>query len=62
MKRVPTATSALRDRKIVSIERVYTPSTLYMKSAVAVSVKSSLPAYSIKSLNLSSHCALCLQK
>ena len=34
MKKVPTATSALRDRYIVSIERVYTPSTFYMKSSV----------------------------
>ena len=35
MKKVPTATCALRGRKIVSIEQVYTPSTFYMKSAVA---------------------------
>ena len=37
MKKVPTATCALIDRQIqiVSIERVYTPSTFYMKSAVA---------------------------
>ena len=34
MKKVPTATCALRDRQIVSIERVYTPITSYMKSAV----------------------------
>ena len=34
MKNVPTATCALRDRQIVSIELVYTPSTFYMKSAV----------------------------
>ena len=34
MKKVPTATCALRDRYIVSIERVYTLSTFYMKSAV----------------------------
>ena len=34
MKKVPTATCALRDRYIVSIERVYTPSTFYIKSAV----------------------------
>ena len=34
MKKVPTATCALRDRYIVSIERVYTHSTFYMKSAV----------------------------
>ena len=34
MKKVPTATCALRDRQIVSIERVYTPSTFYMKFAV----------------------------
>jgi hypothetical protein len=33
-KKVPTATCVLRDRYIVSIERVYTPSTFYMKSAV----------------------------
>ena len=34
MKKVPTAASALRDRKIASIERVYTPSTFYKKSDV----------------------------
>ena len=34
MKKVLTATCALRDRYIVSIERLYTPSTFYMKSAV----------------------------
>ena len=34
MKKVPKATFALRDRQIVSIERVYTPSTFYMKTAV----------------------------
>ena len=34
MKKVPTATCALRDRKIDFIERVYTSSTFYMKSAV----------------------------
>ena len=34
MKKVPTATCALRDRLIVSIERVYTPNTFYMESAV----------------------------
>ena len=34
MKKVPTATCALRDRNVVSIERVNTPSTFYMKSAV----------------------------
>ena len=34
MKKVPTATCALKDRKIVSIERVYTPSNFYMKSVV----------------------------
>ena len=34
MKMVPTATYALRNRKIVSIEGVYAPSTFYMKSAV----------------------------
>ena len=34
MKNVPTATCALMDRLIVSIERVSTPSTFYMKSAV----------------------------
>jgi len=34
MKKVPTATCVLGDRYIVSIERVYTPSTFYMKSAV----------------------------
>ena len=34
MKKVPTATFDLGDRKIVSIELVYTPSTFYMKSAV----------------------------
>ena len=36
MKKVPTATFALRDRYIASIERVYTPSTFYMKSAVCL--------------------------
>ena len=35
MKKVLPATCALRDRWIVSIEQVYTPSTFYMKSAVA---------------------------
>ena len=35
MEKVPTATCALRDRSIVSIERVYTPNTFYMKSAVS---------------------------
>ena len=30
MKKVTTATCALRDRWIVSIERVYTPRTFYM--------------------------------
>ena len=35
MKKVPTATCALGDRWIVSIERVYAPSTFNMKSAVA---------------------------
>ena len=34
MKKVPTATCAFRDRWIVSIERVYTQRTFYMKSAV----------------------------
>ena len=34
MKKVPTATCALRNRKVVSVERVYTPSTFYIKSAV----------------------------
>ena len=34
MKKVLTTTCALKDRYIVSIERVYTPSTFYMKSAV----------------------------
>ena len=34
MKKVPTATCALRDKYIVSIERVYTPSTFYIQSAV----------------------------
>ena len=34
MKKVPTATCALRYRQKVYIERVYTPSTYYMKSAV----------------------------
>ena len=34
MKKVLTATCALRDREIVSNERVYTPSTFYMQSAV----------------------------
>ena len=34
MKKVPTATCALRFRQIVSIERVYTPRTFFMKSAV----------------------------
>ena len=34
IKKVLTATCALRDRQIVSIERVYTSSTFYMKSAV----------------------------
>ena len=29
MKKVPTATCALRDKYIVSIERVYTPSTFF---------------------------------
>ena len=33
-KKGPIATCALRDRWIDSIERVYTPSTFYMKSAV----------------------------
>ena len=36
MKKVPTATCALRDRKIVSIEWVYTPSTFYMKPVVSI--------------------------
>ena len=36
MKKVLRATCALRDRYIVSIERVYTPSTFYVKSAVYV--------------------------
>ena len=35
MKKVPTATCALRDRWIVSIERVYTPTSFYMESAVS---------------------------
>ena len=35
MKKVPTATFALMDRWIVSIGRIYTPSTFNMKSAVA---------------------------
>ena len=35
MKKVPTATCAFRDKYIISIECVYTPSTFYMKSAVA---------------------------
>ena len=38
MKKVLRATCALRDRYIVSIERVYTPSTFYVKSAVYVHV------------------------
>ena len=42
MKKVPTATFSLRDRYIVSIERVYTPSTFYMKSAVCIHVSHSL--------------------
>ena len=33
-KKYPQLSVCTRDRKIVSIERVYTPSTLYMKSAV----------------------------
>ena len=33
-KKLPTATCKLRDRWIVSIERVYTPSTFYTKSDV----------------------------
>ena len=41
MKNVPTATCALVDRQIVSIERVYTPSTFYMKSSVSFSKESS---------------------
>ena len=39
MKKVLLATWALRDRSIVSIELVYTPSTFFMKSAVAKTVK-----------------------
>ena len=35
MRKVPTATCALRDRYIVAIEGVYTPSTFYRKSAVS---------------------------
>ena len=37
MKKVPTATCALRDRWMVSIEWVYTPGTFFffMKSAVS---------------------------
>ena len=35
MKKVPQLPVCTRDRYIVSIERVYTASTLYMKSAVA---------------------------
>ena len=38
MKKIPTATCALRDRYIVSIERVFTTSTFYMKSTVPVPV------------------------
>ena len=38
MEKVPTATCALRDRYIVSIERVYTPSAFYMKLAVSKSL------------------------
>ena len=34
MKKVPTATCALSNRYIVSIEWVYTPSTFNMKSVV----------------------------
>ena len=34
MKKVLTAACALRERKIVSIERLYTSSTFHMKSAV----------------------------
>ena len=34
MKKVPKLPVCTRDRLIVSIERVYTPSTFYMKSAV----------------------------
>ena len=34
IKKVLTATCGLRDRQIVSIEQVYTPSTFYMKPAV----------------------------
>ena len=36
MKKVPTATCALRDRQIFSTERVHTTSTFYMKSSVPV--------------------------
>ena len=34
MKKVPQLPDCTRDRYIVSIERVYTPNTFYMKSAV----------------------------
>ena len=45
MKKVPSATCALRDRWIVSIEQVYTTSTFYMKSAVSKDGRKSI--YSI---------------
>ena len=39
MKKVPTATCALMDRNIVSIERVKTPSTFYVKSSLSKSAQ-----------------------
>ena len=46
IKKVPTATCALKDRWIVSIEQVYSPSTFYMKLAVC-NEKKSLSIYYI---------------
>ena len=39
MKKVPQLPVCNRDRQIVYIERVYTPSTFYMKSSVCKSVE-----------------------
>ena len=52
MKMVPTATCALRDRQIISLERVYTPSTFYMKSAVFQPVQIKLQYYLMSILML----------
>ena len=47
MKKVPQLPVCTRDRQIISIERVYTPSTFYMKSPVAMSIIKTKEFYGI---------------